>query len=32
MSNRLAEILSKSKAVMRATEESHGSTVMVLLI
>ena len=28
MSNRLAEILSKSKAVMRATEESHGSTNM----
>jgi len=28
MSNRLAEILSKSKAVMQATEENHGSTNM----
>jgi len=28
MSNRLAEILSKSKAVMQKTEESHGSTSM----
>jgi len=28
MSNRLAEILSKSKAVMQKTEENHGSTNM----
>jgi hypothetical protein len=28
MSNRLAEILSKSKAVMQKTEESHGTTSM----
>ena len=28
MSNRLAEILSKSKAVMQATEQNHGSTNM----
>jgi len=28
MSNRLAEILSRSKAVMQATEQNHGSTNM----
>jgi len=28
MSNRLAEILSKSKAVMQKAEENHGSTSM----
>ena len=28
MSNRLAEILSKSKAVMQAAEQNHGSTNM----